>query len=160
MRGRLRVSGAPERACHETTYRFVYGAPGQHLRLYQELPIARRRRRTHYQRKPHGFTIPDPNTIEQRPSEIAARSRFGHWEGDLMIFRRELGSHNLTSPVERRSRYTILTGNPNRGSNSVQVMMFECSNHLTLPQHLSGKRTECRPSVDQRASLPGRLCAS
>ncbi len=31
---RLRISGAPERISHETIYRFVYGAQGQHLGLY------------------------------------------------------------------------------------------------------------------------------
>src|ERR671912_918880 len=38
--GRLRRSGAPERVSHETIYRFVYGAQGQHLGLYKDLPTA------------------------------------------------------------------------------------------------------------------------
>src|SRR5918997_2132642 len=117
--GRLRVSGAPERVSHETIYRFVYGPQGQHLGLYQDLPMARRRRRIRYQRKPRGLFIPASNTIEQRPPEIATRTRFGHWEGDLMMFRRELGQHNLTSLVERQSRYTILTRNPDRNATGV-----------------------------------------
>src|SRR5918994_3221838 len=117
--GRLRASGAPERLSHETIYRFVYSSQGQKLGLYQDLPMARRRRRARYQRKPRGVFIPASNTIEQRPPEIATRTSFGHWEGDLMMFRRELGQHNLTSLVERQSRYTILTRNPDRNATGV-----------------------------------------
>jgi IS30 family transposase len=41
------------------------------------------------------------NTIGVRLQEIADHSSFGHWEGDLLIFRREYGEANLTSLVER-----------------------------------------------------------
>ena len=81
--------------------------------------MARHRRRTRYARKPRGLTIPLGNTIELRPPEIAARTSFGHWEGDLIMFRRERGQHNLTSLVERQSRYTILTCNPDRNATGV-----------------------------------------
>jgi IS30 family transposase len=80
--GRLRASGAPERLSHETIYRFVYGTQRQPLGLYQDRPMARRRRRARDQRKPRGLVLPAGSTIEQRPAEIAARTSFGHWEGD------------------------------------------------------------------------------
>src|ERR687897_790341 len=64
--GRLRISGAPERVSHETIYRFVYGAQGQHLGLYKDLPTARCRRQTRYQRKPRGVFIPAGYTILTR----------------------------------------------------------------------------------------------
>ena len=98
---RLRIPGAPERVSHETICRFVYGAQGQHLGLYQDLPMGRRRRRTCYQRKPRGLFIPAGNTIEQRPAQIADRTSFGHCNGDLLMFRRGLGLLNLTSLVKR-----------------------------------------------------------
>ncbi len=41
------------------------------------------------------------------------------------MFRRELGQHNLTSLVERQSRYTILTYNPDRNSAGVMRGMIE-----------------------------------
>src|SRR3954470_3675391 len=47
--GRLRASGAPERLSHATIDRFVYSTQGQKLELYQDLPMARRRR-ARYQR--------------------------------------------------------------------------------------------------------------
>ncbi len=76
--GRLRASGAPERLSHETIYRFVYSSRGQKLGLYQDLPMARRRRRARYQRNPRGLFIPAGNTIKQRPAEIADRTSFAH----------------------------------------------------------------------------------
>src|SRR3546814_5927871 len=51
------------------------------------------------------------NTIKARPAEIGHRSSFGHWEGDLLAFRQEFGKANLTSLVERCSRFTILSRN-------------------------------------------------
>ena len=77
------------------------------------------RRRSRYARKPRGLTIPLENTIELRPPEIGARTSFGHWEGDLIAFRQDFGKANLTSLVERQSRYTILTRNPDRNATGV-----------------------------------------
>ncbi|MBB4442998.1 IS30 family transposase [Rhizobium leguminosarum] len=55
--------------------------------------------------------IPLDCGISQRPDFIDDRSHFGHWEGDLLIFRRELGETNVTSLVERKSRYTVMIKN-------------------------------------------------
>jgi IS30 family transposase len=99
--------------------------------------MARRRRRSRYQRKPRGLFIPASNTIEQRPPEIATRTSFGHWEGDLMMFRRELGQHNLTSLVERQSRYTILTRNRDCNSAGVMSGMMEKLQALPAPARQS-----------------------
>src|SRR3546814_2012402 len=80
--------------------------------LWRHLPCARRSRRQRYARKPRGVHIPMANTIKARPAEIGHRSSFGHWEGDLLAFRQEFGKANLTSLVERCSRFTILARNP------------------------------------------------
>ncbi|WP_313326747.1 IS30 family transposase [Sphingobium yanoikuyae] len=91
------------------------------VQLWRHLPVARRSRRQRYGRKPRGLHIPVANTIGARPQEIADRSTFGHWEGDLLIFRREYGKANLTSLVERRSRFTFLARNPSRHSAGVMA---------------------------------------
>src|ERR1039457_2822661 len=58
--------------------------------------------------------------IRHRPAVVETRQDFGHWEGDLMIFSREHGPANLTSLVERTSRFTMLlqnqSGNPKQCS--------------------------------------------
>ncbi|QNE07747.1 IS30 family transposase [Croceicoccus marinus] len=130
---RLDPSGR-HRVCHETIYQFVYGSEGRRLGLWHQLPRQRKVRRPRYARKPRGLNIPPANTIAERPKQIGERVEFGHWEGDLIAFRQEFGKANLTSLVERRSRYIVLERNPSRHSRGV---MEGIQRHLTpSPQHL------------------------
>lgn len=100
------------RLCHETIYRHVYGPEGRAEQLRQRLPRARRRRATRHGRKPRGHRIPLERGIACRPAEVAARESFGHWEGDLLIFARNGGNANVTTLLERRSRFLVLLPNP------------------------------------------------
>ena len=68
-------------------------------------------------RAPRSF--PPPASIQHRPPEVEDRQTFGHWEADLLIFRREHGKANLTSMIERQTRFTILLPNPDRQSNAL-----------------------------------------
>ena len=49
----------------------------------------------------------------------ATGEAFGHWEGDLLIFRKEHGKANVTSLVERKSRFTFLLPNEDKRSAAV-----------------------------------------
>jgi IS30 family transposase len=113
--GRLRheADGGPA-VCHETIYRHVYSPQGQQDGLCRHLPKARRRRGSRYGRRPRSAAIPRERWIENRPAEVGDRQASGHWECDLLIFRKELGKANVTSLVERKSRFTVLL--PNRTS--------------------------------------------
>ncbi len=117
--GRLRQeAGADgegsERLCHETIYRHVYGPEGQAEQLHLCLLRARRRRGTRHGRRPRGHRIPLERGIACRPAEVATRESFGHWEGDLLVFARSGGNANVTTLVERRSRFLVLLPNPDR----------------------------------------------
>lgn len=59
--------------------------------------------------------------IKARPAEIGHRTSFGYWEENLLAFRQEFGKTNLTSLVERCSRFTILARNPSRHSAGVMA---------------------------------------
>lgn len=107
------------RVCHETIYQFVYSPYGRQHGIGRLLPKMRSRRRKRYARKIRGIHIPLANTIAERPGVIAERERFGDWEGDLVMFRREFGKSNITSLVERLSRFTILKYNRSRHSAGV-----------------------------------------
>ena len=118
--GRLRLDReSGPTVCHETIYRFVYGPEGRAADLYHHLPKARRQRRPCYGRKPRASFVPAASAIAQRPPEVDDRQTFGHWEADLLIFRREHGKANLTSMIERQTRFTILLPNPDRQSNAL-----------------------------------------
>lgn len=130
---RHRTAG-PLRVSHETIYQFVYGLDGQAAKLARLLPTGRRKRRRRYARKPRGLNIPPAHTIAARPPHIAERTDFGHWEGDLIAFKLHHGKANLTSLVERRSRFTVLTPNSSRHSAGI---MEGIERHLgTLPPSL------------------------
>lgn len=86
--GRLKLAGDGTRLCHETIYQFVDIPEGQALKLHRHLLRARRQRRRRFGRKPRGVKIPLERTIAKRPAEIDRRQGIGHWEGDLLIFRR------------------------------------------------------------------------
>jgi IS30 family transposase len=105
--------------CHETIYRHVYGPEGRRDGLYRHLPKARRRRGSRYGRRPRSTPIPRERWIESRPAEVGTRESFGHWEADLLIFRKEAGKANVTSLVERKSRFTFLLPNGDKRSTAV-----------------------------------------
>src|SRR3954464_7564763 len=115
--GRLRreADGGPT-VCHETIYRHVYGPEGREDGLHRHLPKARRRCGSRYGRRPRAASIPRERWIENRPAEVRNRDSFGHWEADLLIFRREVGKANVTSLVERTSRFTFLLPNEDERS--------------------------------------------
>jgi IS30 family transposase len=123
--GRLKIAGEDGCLCHETIYQFIYGPEGRALALHRHLLRARRLRRRRFGRKPHGMRIPFERTIAHRPLEIGQRQEIGHWEGDLLIFRRAHGQANLTSLVERKSRLTRLIPNSSRRSRQVIAAIGE-----------------------------------
>lgn len=122
-------------ACAETIYRLIYSDEGRELGLYQYLFKGRKNRRRKFGRKPRGTRIPEHHGIAFRPEIIAGRQTFGHWEGDLMIFNREHGSTNLTSLIERKSRYTMLAKNTDRRPS---LVVGQIGNMLAqLPRHVT-----------------------
>jgi IS30 family transposase len=110
---------SPVRVCAETIYRFIYGKEDHERGLYQYLSEARRKRRPLRSRKPRNGAFPASHRISQRPDFVGNRSRFGHWEGDLIIFERPFGQANVTSLIERKSRYTVLIKNRSRHSQPI-----------------------------------------
>ena len=120
--GQLRIACQNDlRVSHETISQYVYGTEGKQQELYRLLPWSCRRRRPRRGRKPRRLQIPLANGIDQLPADIAERVDFGHWEGDLVQFRKVCGKANLTSLVERKSRYAVLWRNPSRSSAGVMA---------------------------------------
>ena len=131
--GRLRREAGGRRISHETIYQFVYSAHGREQNLCQLLPTRRRRRRRRYARKPRGLFIPFENTFAERPAEIAARNSFGHWECDLVMFRKAHGQRNVMSMVERQTRFAIFRVQPSRHSQPIMAGLGEDLSGLPAP---------------------------
>jgi transposase, IS30 family len=136
--GRLRLDGSgPNRLCHETIYRFVYSKEGRSQELAHHLPERRRVRRPRRGRKPRSLVFPEASRTRHRPEAVNSRAEFGHWEADLMIFRKELGPANVATMVKRKSRFTVLLRNNDRRSKPLMSRLIAALSPLPLPARRS-----------------------
>lgn len=65
-----------------------------------------------------------------RPDDVAHRRQFGHWEANLILFKQKLGQSNVTSLVERVSRYTVLLKNPSKRTKPVMGKIIKAIKDL------------------------------
>jgi len=87
--GRMELDGSEHAISAESIYRHAYSPAGRRAglpRLLAQRKPMRGRRRRNGRREP---AIPNRTPIHQRPTKAHLRSQFGHWEGDLMHFRRQ-----------------------------------------------------------------------
>lgn len=120
------------RVCAETIYQAIYRGG----RLERTLHKSLRRRRMRRRKRQVGERTPrfrDPMLmIKERPSEIEARDKVGHWEGDLVVS--GLGSASaLATLVERKTGYTILVHLP-AGRSSADVTLAVADAFMQLPE--------------------------
>jgi len=90
---------------HESLYQWIYrqitnGEAGPDCLWYP-----RKARQPRRNRKPPHSRIPDRVDIEDRPPEVADRSRVGDWEGDSVVSKMNRGG--IATFVERKTRYLI-----------------------------------------------------
>jgi transposase, IS30 family len=103
--GRMEQEGTEHAISVESIYRHAHSPAGRRAglpRMLAQRKPKRGRRRRNGRREP---TIPNRTPIHQRPTKAHLRSQFGHWEGDLMNFRRQRDI--LLTLQERRSRLTL-----------------------------------------------------
>ena len=117
--GRMRLERHPISVSHETIYKFAYSPDGHAIKLWRHLPEHRARRRPRHARRKHGQRFSPELNILRRPDVVAERKQFGHWECDLIQFRKKFGKANVTSLVERVSRFAIFLRNNDRQSRPV-----------------------------------------
>ncbi len=131
--GRMRQERHPISVSHETISKFAYSSDGQAIKLWRHLPEHRARRRPRHARRKHGQRFSPELNILRRPNVIADRKQFGHWECDLIQFRKKFGKANVTSLVERVSRFAIFLRNNDRQSRPVMnglVQALQALPHL------------------------------
>ena len=89
----------------ETVYRWVYRDASQGGQLFNCLCRCHKKRRRQRRYGTGRGLIPGRVSIHLRPDLVATRQRFGDWEGDTVEGAK--GSGNITTHVERKSRYLI-----------------------------------------------------
>ena len=120
---------------HETIYLslFVQGKGALRRELTECLRTGRAYRRPKAKRASSGKgQIVDPVMISQRPAEVADRAVPGHWEGDLLMGKRQTAIGTL---VERRTRYVMLFPLPDQNT-AAAVRTQLAATVQRLPEHL------------------------
>lgn len=116
--GRMKLENNPIRVSHETIYKYIYSEEGRKQKLSALLTRQKLRRTKWYSKKPKKSHIPDTASIKARPISIEKRKTKGHFEGDLVVFR-AVKSANVTTLVERKSRFVKLVYNTSKYTNEV-----------------------------------------
>ncbi len=120
---------------HETIYLslFVQSRGALKRELTQHLRTRRANRRPRGARPVSGRgKIVDPVMISERPAEVADRAVPGHWEGDLVMGKRQTAIGTL---VERHTRYVMLFPLPD-GHTAQAVRVALQQTVQKLPEHL------------------------
>ena len=121
-------------AAPETLYTYLYVLPRGTLKR----ELTRCLRRHHRVRRPRTRSqrstrpIQDFLSIEERPAEVAARIVPGHWEGDLLVGRRNASA--VGTLVERTTRSLLLV--PLAAKDATSVREAFVRELRTLPQQL------------------------
>lgn len=103
--GGMELEKTEHRTSIESICRHVYSPEGRRAglpRLLAQRKARRGRRRRNGRREP---LIPNRVPVHQRPTKAHLRTEFGHWEGDLVHFRRQRDI--LLTLQERTTRLTL-----------------------------------------------------
>lgn len=83
----MNYEGAKLRVCQETIYRYIYSNEGMAPELRRYLPEHRKAPRPRRGSKRQVPKFDRDVSILFRPDDVAHRRQFGHWKGDLMLFK-------------------------------------------------------------------------
>jgi IS30 family transposase len=122
------------RVSHETIYQslFIQGRGALRKELWRCLRTGRAIRRPQGRPASTKGKIRDMVMISERPAEADDRAVPGHWEGDLLMGRRQTAIGTL---VERWSRYVMLFPLP-EGNSAEAVRIALAESVQQLPEHL------------------------
>lgn len=116
--GRLKQQKSTIKVSPETIYKFIYSTYGIKQNLPCHLKQRRKKRGFRKSRKVGASRIQGLVPIKDRPRNIDDRTEFGHWEGDLVIYGIN-GPSNISTLVERQTRYTKILANRSKRSDEV-----------------------------------------
>jgi len=113
------------RISHETIYSYIYILPRG---TFKRRLISYLRRNHKYRYKKNGNRanlrrIRDYFSIEERPQEVIDRTIPGHWEGDLIVGRRNASA--IGTLVERTTRMTFIVKLKNQDASTIRKAFGE-----------------------------------
>lgn len=118
--------------CHETIYQYIYEGEGRFEYLYPHLRRGKPRRQKQRARKPRKSPIPERISIHQRPMEVTRKTRYGHWESDTVVCKKQ--REVVSVQYERKSQLVRIHKVANKTAPETEGALREtiCS----LPQDL------------------------
>lgn len=129
--GRLELEGKPK-VSPETIYQFVYRDKKAGGDLYKNLRFGHKKRRKRLGKNDKRGKIPNKTMIGERPPEVAAKERFGDWEGDTIIG----GNHQgvVVTLVERKSKHTLMGKSEDKSAAAVHKVVVDLLQSTILPK--------------------------
>jgi len=107
---------------HEWIYQYVYADKRSGGDLYCSLRCQKVRRKRYGSYSRRGV-IPNQVSIDERPTIVDAKRRFGDWEGDTVIGKGHRGA--LVTLVERKAQYTVIKGVRHKTADKVRQAVNE-----------------------------------
>lgn len=101
---------------HETIYSWLYQSSQKKEKLWKFLPRHKAKRGLRKSKGAGKSRIPNRVSIHERPSIGQKRKVFGHWEGDLMSFKKN--SQHILVLRERKSMLTLSVPLPSKRADS------------------------------------------
>lgn len=104
---------------HESIYQYIYEGEGRYEYLYPCLRKAHKKRRRKFGRKKQQTHIPERISIDLRPEIINQRKRYGDWETDTMVFKKQKIA--MSVQYERKAMLTRLHKVPNKSAEETEL---------------------------------------
>lgn len=145
--GRLSLEYPTLKIHHETIYRYIYTPQARQYRLWQYLPLARRKRMKKGGRKVYRGKIVGAISIDLRPESVLKRVKPGHFETDNIIGK-QTDVTALSVTVERFTRFSIVDKLSNRSAKvkretiTKRLLTFPKRLRLTLTTDNGGENAE------------------
>lgn len=101
---------------HESIYAWIYQPAQREEKLWKFLPRHKAKRGPRKSRGAGMSRIPNRIPIQERPKPIDTKREFGHWEGDLMSFKKN--SQHILVLRERKIMFTLSSPLQNKKADS------------------------------------------
>lgn len=118
--GRMRSEHHSITISHESIYRFIYAQITRTKDYSWRHYLPRAKSKRGFRGRKGGSSvsrIKERVSIDERPKHVHNRSRYGHWEADLMMSSDK--KHNLLVLHERKSRLTLIQWNQDKNAHNI-----------------------------------------
>lgn len=145
--GRMRLEGKGYYICPESIYRYIYREKNKGL--YRYLHYKKPRRRMRHDRNPRACRYGNIRLITNRPKEVEGREKFGHWEGDSIVFNTNR-KKSVVTLIERKSRAVSIIKNENIHSEVVMEGIKNTFMHMPKKAFLTATFDQGSEFADYR----------